>query len=65
MAQGRAGQINYGYLHLRTTWPTGYPATVTSYGYNRAGAPVTIPDGRRRVASARASPVPATPSFVP
>lgn len=36
-------QINYGYLHLQTTWPTGYPAKVTGYAYDRTGAPITIP----------------------
>lgn len=36
-------QTNYGYMHLITTWPTGYPATLVDYGYNRAGGPITIP----------------------
>ncbi|MBO9663312.1 hypothetical protein [Dokdonella sp.] len=36
-------QINYGYIHLRTTSPTGYPARVVGYGFNRAGGPITIP----------------------
>lgn len=37
------GQINYGYVHLRTTAPTGYPAKVLDYAYDRTGAPITIP----------------------
>lgn len=36
-------QINYGYVHLQTTWPTGYPAKVIGYAYDRTGAPITIP----------------------
>lgn len=37
------GQINYGYVHLRTTAPTGYPARVLDYAYDRTGVPITIP----------------------
>lgn len=36
-------QTNYGYVHLLTTWPTGYPAMLVGYGYNRAGGPITVP----------------------
>lgn len=37
------GLITYGYLHLATTWPTGYPARLLRYAYNRSGGPITIP----------------------
>lgn len=33
----------YGYLHLETTAPTGFPATIRGWAYNRAGNPITIP----------------------
>lgn len=36
-------QVNYGYVHLLTTWPSGYPTTVIGYAYNREGGPITIP----------------------
>lgn len=36
-------QTNYGYVHLLTTWPTGYPAKLVGYAYNREGGPITIP----------------------
>lgn len=36
-------RTNYGYIRIVTTWPTGYPAKVIGYGYNRSGGPITIP----------------------
>lgn len=38
-----AHQTRYGYIHLQTTWPSGYPAKVLGYGYDRSGGPITIP----------------------
>jgi hypothetical protein len=42
------GLINYGYAHLvsspqNTPTPTGFPATIVGFAYNRRGAPITIP----------------------
>jgi len=39
----QTGQVNYGYLHLQTTAPTGFPATVLDYAYDRSGAAIRIP----------------------
>lgn len=39
----QTGQVNHGYLHLQTTAPTGFPATVLDYAYDRSGAPIRIP----------------------
>jgi hypothetical protein len=36
------GRTNYGYLHLQTTAPNGFPATIVDYCYNKAGDPITI-----------------------
>jgi hypothetical protein len=36
------GQTNYGYVHLQTTAPAGFPAKVVDYCYNKAGAAITI-----------------------
>jgi len=38
-----SGQLNYGYLHLVTTAPGGFPAQVLDWAYDRSGAPITIP----------------------
>ena len=37
------GGFCYGYAHLTTTAPQGFPATVVRYWYNSAGDPITIP----------------------
>jgi hypothetical protein len=37
------GVFNYGYIHLTTSSPDGYPAQVLEYGYNSAGNAITIP----------------------
>lgn len=37
------GAVNYGYIHMTTTSPEGFPAQVLEYGYNRVGDPITIP----------------------
>lgn len=39
----QTGQTNYGYIHVVTTWPTGFPARVVGFAYNREGGPITIP----------------------
>ena len=36
-------QFNYGYIHITTSSPDGYPAQVLEFGYNKAGNPITIP----------------------
>lgn len=43
-----SGRINYGYAHLITSAssaqsPTGFPATIVGYAYNRRGDAITIP----------------------
>ncbi len=35
--------ICYGYVHLQTTAPNGFPATILDYAYNKVGDPITIP----------------------
>lgn len=35
--------LNYGYIRMTTTAPGGVPATVVSYGFNKAGNAITIP----------------------
>jgi subtilisin family serine protease len=37
------GQLNYGYIHLTTSSPVGFPAHVFEYGYDNSGAAITIP----------------------
>lgn len=37
------GAINYGYIHLKTTGPTGFPAQVLEYAYDKSGAAIRIP----------------------
>ena len=37
------GQLNYGYIHMTTSSPDGYPAQVLEYAYNKAGGAITIP----------------------
>ena len=37
------GALNFGYLHLTTTAPEGFPAQVLDYGYDASGAAITIP----------------------
>ena len=37
------GVVNYGYIHMSTTSPEGFPAQVLDYGYNSVGNPITIP----------------------
>jgi hypothetical protein len=39
----QTGQVNYGYLHLQTTAPAGFPVTVLDYAYDRSGAAIRIP----------------------
>jgi len=36
-------QLNYGYIHLSTTAPLGFPVQVLDYGFDNTGAAVTIP----------------------
>lgn len=38
-----ASGICYGYVHLRTGAPRGFPATIVDYAYDRSGAAITIP----------------------
>lgn len=35
--------VCYGYAHLTTTGPVGFPTTIVQYWYNQAGDPITIP----------------------
>jgi hypothetical protein len=35
--------VNYGYIHVTTSSPDGYPAQTLEYAYNSAGDPITIP----------------------
>jgi hypothetical protein len=37
------GVVNYGYIHVTTTSPDGFPAQTLEYAYNSAGNPITIP----------------------
>lgn len=37
------GQMNYGYIHVTTTSPDGFPAQTLEYAYNSAGNAITIP----------------------
>ncbi|HKE49212.1 MAG TPA: hypothetical protein VKB52_14200, partial [Rhodanobacteraceae bacterium] len=37
------GQLNYGYIHMTTSSPDGFPAHVLEYAYNQVGDPITIP----------------------
>ena len=37
------GAMNYGYVHVTTSSPDGYPAQTLEYAYNQAGNPITIP----------------------
>ena len=36
-------QINFGYAHIVTTGPTGYPVILADYAYDRTGAGIAIP----------------------
>lgn len=36
-------QTNYGYVHVVTSWPGGFPVTIVGYAYNKAGGPIRIP----------------------
>jgi len=38
-----SGALNYGYLHLTTTAPEGFPAQVVDYAFDASGAAITIP----------------------
>ncbi|MGN6517917.1 MAG: hypothetical protein ACTHK2_00650 [Dokdonella sp.] len=38
-----SGRLNYGYLHLVTGAPNGFPAQVLDWAYDRSGAAITIP----------------------
>ena len=35
--------LNYGYLHVTTTGPLGFPAQVHDWAYDSSGAAITIP----------------------
>jgi hypothetical protein len=35
--------LNYGYIHLTTASPGGFPAQILEYGFNSTGAAITIP----------------------
>jgi hypothetical protein len=37
------GQTNYGYVHVTTTSPTGFPMTILDYAYDQTGADITVP----------------------
>jgi subtilisin family serine protease len=37
------GQLNYGYIHMTTSSPDGFPAHALEYGYDNSGAAITIP----------------------
>jgi hypothetical protein len=37
------GAVNYGYLHLTTASPLGFPAQVHEWAYDNSGAAITIP----------------------
>jgi subtilisin family serine protease len=37
------GVLNYGYIHMTTSSPDGFPAHVVEYGYDNSGAAITIP----------------------
>jgi subtilisin family serine protease len=37
------GQLNYGYIHVTTSSPDGFPAHALEYGYDNSGAAITIP----------------------
>lgn len=37
------GSVCYGYMHLTSTAPQGFPATVVEYWYDSSGAAITIP----------------------
>ena len=37
------GVLNYGYIHMTTSGPDGFPAHVFEYGYDNSGAAITIP----------------------
>lgn len=37
------GMVNYGYIHIVTTSPDGFPVNVLEYAYDRTGAAITIP----------------------
>ncbi len=39
----QTGVLNYGYLHLTTTGPMGFPAQALEYAYDKSGAAITIP----------------------
>jgi len=38
-----AGGVCYGYAHMTTTSPVGFPATIVQYWYDQSGAAITIP----------------------
>ncbi len=38
-----ASGLCYGYVHLQTTAPTGFPATILDYAYDQSGNPITVP----------------------
>ncbi|MBX3700790.1 MAG: hypothetical protein KF903_07285 [Dokdonella sp.] len=37
------GVLNYGYIHMTTGSPDGYPAQWLEYAYDKTGAAITIP----------------------
>jgi len=37
------GEINFGYVHITSTSPTGFPAVIVDYAYDQSGAEITIP----------------------
>jgi subtilisin family serine protease len=37
------GEINFGYAHITSTSPTGFPAVIVDYAYDQSGAEITIP----------------------
>ena len=37
------GVLNYGYIHMTTTSPEGFPAQVLEWAYDSSGAAITVP----------------------
>ena len=43
--------VNYGYIHVTTTGPQGFPAQALEWAYDSSGAAITIPLARSRFSS--------------
>ncbi|MEO7200514.1 MAG: hypothetical protein ABIY56_09920 [Dokdonella sp.] len=44
-----ASAICYGYVHMSSTAPTGFPATFLDYAYDNSGAAIAIPQSRQQL----------------